>query len=445
MQKNDRTLWTEGMFLGPQHFQQHDRFLLNNVALVVRGMGVHAHGLIDYEMDSNALNEGKFALNQLAGFFPDGTPFNLPEDGELPTPIVVDSDCRDAVLFLAIPFEDQQEKDAVESRTAASFSRYVINDRLVSDRHSPDSDSEETVFTAQLWTRLTLAGDQHTAFHTIPLARVIEKRDDDRVVLDECFYPCAMSLQASKPLQKFTRELSGLVNQRATDLAGRIGSTTASDSSQLSQLLLLQTLNRAAPLLKHINEGFTMHPEELYRELIQLAGELATITQSSKLAPEFTEYLHRDQYKSFDPLIENLRQSLNWIPDSKTESIPVLHVKAGIYTASIKNLSLFQSSRFILAAKANVTPDELSSRLPRQTTISSRSKLRDLVEAQSQGIALKSVITVPNSIPMYENHVYFEMRDDDSLWKEIAVSGELAMHIAGSYSDLQMQLWAIRK
>lgn len=433
------------MFLGPQHFQQHDRFLLNTMSLVARGMGIWAYGLIDCDIDTTALNEGKFALKRISGLFPDGTPFNLPEDGELPPPIMIDGDCRETVISLAIPFEDQQAKDAVEERVSSSFSRYVIGDRLVSDRHSPDSDSEETVFTASLWTRLTLAGDDHAAFHTIPLARVSERREDDRVVLDERFYPCAMTLQASGPLQSLIRELHGLVNQRATDLAGRIGTATASDSSQLNQLLLLQTLNRTRPLLKHLAEATSTHPEALYREFIQLAGELATLTSTARLAPEFTEYLHRDQYRSFAPLVDHLRESLNWIPDSTTESIPVQHVKAGIYTAAIRNPALFQTSRFILAAKARVTPDELSRQLPRQSTISSKAKLRDLVEAQSQGIALKPVITLPNSIPMYENHVYFDMRADDPLWKDIALSGDLAMHIAGSYSDLQMQLWAVRK
>jgi len=445
MQKNDRTLWTEGMFLGPQHFQQHDRFLLNTMALVSRAIGSHAHGLMEFELDTSALNEGKFALTRVSGIFSDGTPFNLPEDGELPAPLIIDSDCRDTIVSIAIPFKDQQEKDAAETHSADSFSRYVINDRVVSDRHSPDSDSEETVFTAGLWTRLTLHDDNHTAFHTLPLARVTEKRDDERVVLDERFFPCAMALQASPGLQKLARELKGLINQRATDLAARIGTATASDSSQLSQLLLLQTLNRAGPLLKHVGETAGMHPEALYRELIQLAGDLCTITQANKRPPEFTEYLHRDQYRSFAGLTDSLRESLNWIPDSTTESFAIQHVKAGIYTASIRNPDLFKTSRFILAAKAQVAPDELSHRLPRQTTISSKTSLRRLVEAQSQGIALRPVVTVPNSIPMYENFVYFDMRDNDTLWQEIAISGDLAMHIAGSYKDLQMQLWAIRK
>lgn len=97
MQKNDRTLWTEGMFLGPQHFQQHDRFLLNTVALVVKGMGAHAYGVIDFEVDAHAFSEGKFALTKITGLFPDGTPFNLPEDGELPAPYL--STLTAATLF----------------------------------------------------------------------------------------------------------------------------------------------------------------------------------------------------------------------------------------------------------------------------------------------------------------------------------------------------------
>ena len=443
MQKNNRTLWTEGMFLGPQHFQQHDRFLLHTVSLLVQGMGQHAYGLIDYELNAGALAQGKFALNRVSGIFPDGTPFQLPDDGDLPEPLLISSDNRDVVVCLALPFADQQEKDAVEQRQGDSFSRYVIGDRVVSDRFSPDSSGEETVFTAALWSRLVLSDENNTAFHTIPLARISEKRDDDSVILDKNFYPCAMALSGSEPLQTICSDLTGLVSQRAADLASRIGRATAGDSSQLSQLLMLQSLNRAKPLIKHLSESASTHPETLYKDLLQLAGEICTITQSTRLSPDFMEYLHRDQHQCFSALMDNLRQSLNWIPDYKTESFPVQHVKAGIYTSSVNNTQLFNTSRFILAAKARVTPDELSRRLPKQITISSKARLRDLVEAQRQGILLKHMVTVPNSIPMYENYVYFEMRDDDPLWQDIAVSGDIALHISGSFNDLSMQIWAV--
>ena len=445
MHKNNRTVWTEGMFLGPQHFQQHDRFLLNTIAAINKGTHGFPYGLINYELDANALSEGKVALANVSGIFANGTPFSLPTDDDLPEPLEISPDIRNQIISLAIPYSNSTNKDITESKTRDSFSRYLLKDQNVADRHSLDSESEETVFTAGLWTRLVLDDSEQTAYHTIPLLRVSERREDGSVLLDKEFYCCAMSLQASPPLVSMCREIHGLLSQRATELAGRLGTPNASDTSQLTQFLLLQIINRAEPLLRHIANTAADHPEQLYRDCLQLAGELSTITTNSRTAPEFSEYLHHDQYQSFLPVFNSLRESLNWIPDSTTESIPVKHVKAGIYTSSVKDLHLFESARFILAAKARITPDELARRFPRQTTISSKAKLRDLVEAQSQGVELKSLVTVPNSIPMYESYVYFELRQDNPLWQEIAVSGDIAMHVAGSYADLQMQLWTIQK
>ncbi|MBX2825481.1 MAG: type VI secretion system baseplate subunit TssK [Gammaproteobacteria bacterium] len=445
MSKTNRTAWTEGMFLGPQHFQQHDRFLLNSLAGLTRQHGVFSYGFVDCAIDTNSLAEGKFSLTSIKGLFADGTPFSLPDDDELPDPIDISPDTRNQVVSLAIPYDIHSDKDIAEDKTSDSFSRYLLKDQTIRDRHSPDASGEETVFTAGLWTRLVLDNTDQSAYYTIPIARIVERRSDDSIVLDPNFYPCAASLRASEPLQIICKEILGMLHQRASELAGRLGTPNASDTSQLVQFLLLQMINRYKPLFKHMVETENDHPERIYREFLQLAGELSTITRSDRLGADFPPYLHRDQYASFVPLVESIRQSLNWIPDSTTESIAVNHVKAGIYTATVHDKHLFESARFILAVKARVTPDELQRRFPRQTTISSKNKLRELVEAQSRGIELSSLVTVPNSIPMYENNVYFEMRQGDQLWQEIAVSGDIAMHIAGSYSDLSMQIWTIQK
>ena len=445
MHKNNRTVWTEGMFLGPQHFQQHDRFLLNTIGAVNRARGAYHFGLRSFAIDENALAQGKVAFSSLSGIFPDGTPFDLPGDDELPEPINIDPSVRNQIISLAIPFSAHSDKDVAESRSNESFSRYLLQDQIVRDRHSPDADSEETVFTGSLWTRLIIEGEDVSAYHTVPLVKVVERREDDTVKLDTQFYPCAVELAASSPLLNLCGEIHGLLKQRANELAGRLGSPNASDTSQLIQFLLLQTVNRYEPLFRHYSLSGAAHPETLYKDLIQLAGELSTITNSDRVCPAFHEYLHRDQFAAFHSVCLSLRESLNWIPDSKVESIPVKHIKGGIYTASVKDRHLFDTSRFILAVKANVTPDELHRKFPRNSTISSKNKLRDLVEAQSRGIELKSLLTVPNSIPMYENNIYFEMRQDSSLWKEIATTGDIAMHIAGSYSDLSMQVWTIQQ
>jgi len=431
------------MFLGPQHFQQHDRFLLHSMAALNRIHGAFAYGFIDCQIDSNALSEGKFSLLSVSGVFGDGTPFNLPEEDALPDPISITDDTRNQVVSLALPYSSHSAKDVAEKKSADNFSRYLLQDQMITDRHSPDADSEETVFTGALWSRLVFEDTVESAHHTIPIARIVEKRDDDSVILDASFYPCAALLAASPSLKGLCQQIHGLLHQRATELAARLGTPNASDTSQLVQLLLLQTINRAKPLLQHIINGQNDHPEHVFRELIQLAGELCTITSKDRLVSEFPDYLHRDQYASFTPVIQSIRQSLNWIPDSTTESIPVTHVKAGIYTATVHNRHLFESARFILAVKARVPPEQLQQRFARQTIISSKAKLRELVESQANGIGLSPMITVPNSIPMFENHVYFELKRDNQLWREIAVSGDIAMHVAGTYADLSMQLWTV--
>jgi len=442
--EKNRVVWTEGMFLGPQHFQQQDRFVLSSIANVNDCSGPFPYGFTSLVLDTSALSQGKLALTSATGIFPDGTPFKLPAEGDLPTPLDISTGTRDQIVSLAIPFNQQSSKDISESISEESFSRYLLHDQSITDRHSIDSSESETVFTASLWTRLIVESNDDMAYHTLPIARIRERREDGTVELDAQFNCCALSVAASVGLQSNCRDLYGLLVQRSADLSAKIGSPSASDSSQLAHLMLLLLINRARPLVKHFIDIAEIHPELLFRELIKLNGELATITHKERTSPDTQSYLHRDQFASFDPLIRELRESLNWIPDSTTESFPVQHVTAGIYTATVTDPVVFTNSRFILAVKSSTTPDELMRRFPSQTTIASKNQLRELVSAQSNGVDLMTLANVPPSIPAYERYVYFELNRDSALWREISVSSIIALHIAGTNPDLEMILWTVQ-
>lgn len=445
MNRDARPLWAEGMLLGPHHFQQQERFLLGASRHVARLCGPWPFGFATLEIDEAALAEGVVALRSLSGLFSDGTPFALPVDAPLPEPLPLEADARGRLVSLSLPRVDGDGKDFAERAANGSFARYLIDDLAVQDRHTPDLDSEETLFVGRLWTRLTLEGPGDGAFHTLPVARVLERRDDGTVLLDPGFSCCALTLGGSVPIRRLVSELSGLLGQRAAEIAARVGRPDAADRAQVTLFLLLQTINRAHALLRHLLRVDGLHPEALYREMVQIAGELATLTTPGRLAGEYADYVHRDQYPAFESVVSALRESLNWIPDSSAEAVPVQHVRGGIYTATVHDTSRFVSARFILAARAALTPDELSRRLPRQTTIASKTRLRDLVEAQARGVELAPMTTVPNSIPMVADHVYFELGQNNPLWREIATGGTIALHIAGNVPDLDMQLWTLAR
>ena len=445
MSRADRPLWAEGMLLGPHHFQQQERFLIDRSALETRLCGPWPFGFATLEIDETALADGVVALRSLSGLFSDGTPFSLPADAPLPEPLAIGSDARGKLVSLVLPRLDGDDKDFAEHPGPGTFARYLIDDLAVQDRHTPGLDSEETLFVGRLWTRLSIAGPGDSAFHTLPIARVLERREDGTVLLDPGFSCCALTLGGSAPIRRLVREIAGLLGQRAAEIAARVGRPDAGDSAQVTLFLLLQTINRAHALLRHLLEVDGLHPEALYRELVQLAGELATLTTPARLAGDYAAYVHRDPYPAFESIVSALRASLNWIPDSSADAIPVQHVKGGIYTATVRDSSRFESARFILAARAALTPDELSRRLPRQTTIASKTRLQDLVEAQTPGVELAPMTTVPNSIPMVADHVYFELGQDSPLWREIATGGIIALHVAGHMPELDMQLWTLSR
>jgi len=51
----------------------------------------------------------------------------------------------------------------------------------------------------------------------------------------------------------------------------------------------------------------------------------------------------------------------------------------------------------------------------------------------------------PRQLPFHAGHFYFELERQGDLWRQFEKSGSLAMHIAGEFPGLELELWAIRQ
>ena len=116
MSAHNRVIWSEGLFLQPQHFQQQERYFERYVETRCRPLVPHGWGFTEIEFERDLLSIGKAALRRLAGVFPDGTPFRMPDDDPLPAPLDIGADVRDQILYLAIalrrPGEMEADRDA---------------------------------------------------------------------------------------------------------------------------------------------------------------------------------------------------------------------------------------------------------------------------------------------------------------------------------------------
>jgi type VI secretion system protein ImpJ len=89
--------------------------------------------------------------------------------------------------------------------------------------------------------------------------------------------------------------------------------------------------------------------------------------------------------------------------------------------------------------------EQLRSRFLAQSKLGPVERIRDLVNLQLPGIALRSLPVAPRQLPFHAGYFYFELERSGDLWKQFEKTGNLAIHVAGEFPSLEMQLWAIRQ
>ena len=293
--------------------------------------------------------------------------------------------------------------------------------------------------------RLALASEVLQAHSTLGIARVIERRADNRVVLDPEYCSPCLNFRAAPRLGAFADELVGLLHQRGDALASRLSQPGTGGIGEISDFLLLQLLNRAEPLFAHLAGATGLHPETLYRAMLELAGELATFTDANKRAASYPVYRHDQLGETFAPLILDLRKSLSTVMDASAVSIPLDERQYGIRVAVLADKELLRSASFVLAVSAQMPAELMRSSFPAQVKIGSVEKIRDLVNLQMPGIGLRPLPVAPRELPFHAGFTYFELDRSSEYWQQLSNSAGFAMHVAGDFPKLQMQFWAIRK
>jgi type VI secretion system protein ImpJ len=444
MSWNNKIIWSEGMFLQPQHFQQHDRYLEKLLQGRTGPLLGHSWGFVHLELEGAALALGKIELAAARGVFTDGTPFDFPNNDAPPLPLDVSADIKDELIYLALPMQrpGTDEADLGEDQSA-SLARFAVSEADVRDSNA-SADRSALVQIGQLRLRLLRGREVTDAYTTLGVVRVIERRADNQLVLQKAYIPPVLHSGADATLAAYLRELHGLLHQRGEALAARLSQPGRGGVAEIADFILLQTVNRYEPLFTHLAAHPLLHPERLFSTCLGLAGDLATLSHTNRRPPAFAAYQHDALEQSFTPLIADLRRSLSMVLEQNAIPIELQDRKYGVRVATIADLELLKSAGFVLAVNAQLPPDALRARFPTQVKIGPVERIRDLVNLQLPGIPLRALPVAPRQIPYHAGFNYFELERGGELWKQLERSGGLAMHIAGDFPGLELEFWAIR-
>jgi type VI secretion system protein ImpJ len=440
-----KVVWSSGMFLQPHHFQQETRYLERLVDARVRGVSPFGWGFSELQLDEGLLALGKIGLASARGVMPDGTPFSMPQLDPLPPPLDLKVDVKGELVYLALPLQREglNEVDFGTGAAADELSRFDAVEETVRD-NTDATDEPTPIQTGRLRLRLVRASEANDAQALIAVARVVERRSDGQVSLDRNLIPSQLSIDATAQLSASASLLHGLILQRAQALAGRMGQL-GSGVSELADFLMLQTLNRNEPVFAQHAATPNAHPREFHGDCLRLAGDLATFASGTRRPPAFPPYRHEDLRACFIPVFDELRRMLTSVLEQNALQVELVDRNYGVRTAVVADLELVRTGTFVLAVNAQLSVEQVRQLFPAQTKLGPVEKIRDLVNRQLPGVVLRPLPVAPRQLPFHAGHTYFELDRSGDLWKQIEQNGSIAMHVAGDFPGLELELWAIRQ
>ena len=274
MKNRHRVVWTKGMFLTPQHFQTQDQFFEDALQFRFAASQFANWGVTELDIDSEALGNGLFRLNQCAGIMPDGEPFDMPDTDELPPSRAVAEHFppnRESLdVFLGIPENRPRARNVSIPGTAPAAGsprrrpppaiwrkRACSPTRTRATRRSPfRSRAEPSACSSKTSTA--------TVSRRLRIAQVTRNAAGIPILNPRFVAPCLDLASSTYLTMLLRRQIEILATKSAHAFPARGGSAARSlaefSPSETANFWLLHTVNSYLPELKHIWKVRKGHP-----------------------------------------------------------------------------------------------------------------------------------------------------------------------------------------
>jgi len=446
--KTNKVVWSEGLFLRPQLFQQQERYFEHYIHQRASILTPYHWGFSQLTVDRKALDYGKLVINSARGIFPDGMPFAFPEECSPPKPLtLLPQHCGQQLyiaLSLAVPGHDETLLSPARDTSSA---RFEAKEHLVHDSNAIHREPRHLLL-AQLSLRLLPESELNDTWIGIPCAKLKHIESDGRAIIyEEEFIPPVIDCRTSATLISWIHHISGQLKHRAEAFAQPLTEQGDSDSLavRIEEYLLLQICNRYQARLDYWLQRPLVHPEVYFCELTSLQAELATyLCRQRRPPPEGFSYQHKELVETFRPLIDDISQQLNLLLSKAGECFDFQRQSNGIWVTTNPDLRLEEYQAIIVAVKAAVPQQQITQHFIQQSKVSAPRQIQDLVRSHLPGVTLQLLTAPPRQLAHHAGTYYFELVKSGRDWQNILDEQAVALHIAGRFTELRLRLWGLR-
>lgn len=439
---NQRVVWSEGLHVQQQHFQQLERSIDGRLQALSKSGMEWFWGFFAFTVDSVALENGKFGVSNASGVFKDGSHFRIADNALQVLPLDVPDNTSDAEVCLCLPADLLNRQTHTYTPDDSAPVRFQIMVRHVHDAFDVNQPIDMELATENL--QLRFSKDLGAGFEKLPIARV-SKKPGMPVQVEAAFVPALLSC-VHPMVRECQSQLLGMFRLRAANLQDAIGGQKGGMAG-VTEFLMLQTVNRYLPFLEQVAHRPRMPFYAFYFACQHILGDLQVFStkNQNRMVKRVPLYDHDNPYTCLQALMRVLRDLFGEVLDRSAIRISLEDRSNGHKVATVEDIDLFEAARFVLAVKAAVGEEHVRSRLPGQIKVASLDKIASLLSSHSAGVPISALSVVPSQIPFHSGFTYFEFDQADVFWKDLSTSGSLVIDPPRDFPELEMELWAIKE
>lgn len=444
MSDANKVLWSEGLFLRTQHFQQQDRFFEATVRGALQAGQLHTFGFRSLALDPAQLEAGQISILSARGIFPDGTPFAVPDMMDAPQPLAVTADTGGGAVLIALPLEPPGGVGFDPAHAASSGARY--RGRIVSVRDAVQGGADpEEIEIARPQALLLSPGKSVGGYTALPVTEIKGVRADGSVILEETFLPPTLATRAVHWYAQLLQEVITGLDQIA-EAHGKM--VLGGPGRSVEDLLMLQLANAARPRLAHLLAQDIFHPAEVYLELAGLAGAMATYGSSARRLAELPAYDHMAPGPAYFALADTLRSlilSLRYV-EPKSRALPVMRHSTNVWKVRVDNPKLLIQSRIVIRVGSELSEDALRKIFVNQATVGAADEFEGLWKSRLPGIPLKPLHSQPREIPYDGDRLCLELDQKSEHWASLLDAPGFVIGVSGVLpSEPQVDCFSVNR
>ena len=166
------------------------------------------------------------------------------------------ADARDERVVLAVALQRPGVVETDAEQAAGSMApRYQVAEVDVGDSNTQASTAMRSVQVGRLNLRLMLERDASEGYATLGVARIVERRADNKLVLDAQYVPPMLHAPAPRRSSTATcASCAGCCTSAARRWRRALAQPGRGGVAEIADFLLLQAVNRSQPLFAHLQQ-----------------------------------------------------------------------------------------------------------------------------------------------------------------------------------------------